>query len=175
MERPTSPRLRVGSTRPSGGRGQGGAPNDLAAHPDMARTVLKDAPQAFVDKMIRISEKDDEKRAADTAAWSQMKTLRILFRLDLPAEEARHRSGRRRSGLPDPACPCCGAAMFCIFSLDGSDEMLRDSPLPVQPGDYDLFCSLRLLLHVRQRPTIRGTSTARSRSWRGLPRKSSHR
>lgn len=67
------------------------------------------------------------------------KSLELKVATGEPWEGARHFSGRRRNGLPAPDCPVCKVPMFCIFSLDGTDEVLDGTPLEVAELDYDLF------------------------------------
>ena len=50
----------------------------------------------------------------------------------------RHLSGKRRSGFPCPECPCCSTPLYCIFSLDTSDELLALSPI-WESGDADFL------------------------------------
>lgn len=77
-----------------------------------------------------------------------MKTLQVAFRRDGCADTARHVSGRRRSGLPVPNCPRCGALMLCVFSLDGRDEMLLDTPLGMQQTDHDVVVCVSCYMFV---------------------------
>lgn len=68
-----------------------------------------------------------------------MNDLEIRIASGLPISGARHLSGRRRSGLASPLCPCCGELMFCIFSIDGTDPQLRATALGISSRDYDFF------------------------------------
>lgn len=69
-----------------------------------------------------------------------MKTeVKLLIGIGQSLAGAGHLCGRRRSGLPDPLCPSCSGPMLCLFSLDGRDLALWESPLGPADGDWDFF------------------------------------
>ena len=65
--------------------------------------------------------------------------LEVVIELGKSIADARHLSGRRRQGWPLPRCPGCGSTMFCVFSFDGRDPLLEDSPFERGENDLELF------------------------------------